>query len=104
MILLAFFFLKYNRIFTISFVVLGLSSIGGGVTRSLEENGFLDHNSLIMISPFVGVVFSLILMYISGLQMAKNNKEITKLLKVRFYLAIVFLIPFLMIIIWAYIK
>lgn len=104
MILLAFFILKYNRIATISFVILGITGVGLGITRILEDHGILDHNSLIRLSPSIGVVFFLILMYISGLQMAKNNKEITKLLKVGFYLAIVFLIPFLIIGIWAYIK
>lgn len=102
LLLIAYFISRNNKLAAVSFIVLSLSSISFGITRILEEYSYLDHNSLLRLSPSIGLLLFILLIYFSGLQMAKDNKEIKKLLNIGLFLTLVFLIPFAIIGVYAY--
>lgn len=103
-VILSLFFWKYNKLFAASGMILGVSSVLLGVTRILEEHGYLEHDSLIRLSPISALFLFIPLFYFSSKKMAKNNPAILKLLNMSFIFLLIVLVPFLIILIAAIVK
>ncbi len=100
MLIFSFYFTRFNKLFGLSIIILGVSTIGMGITRILEERGYLNHKSIASLSPAIGFLIFIIMLYYSARQMGKDNPRLLKMMRVAFILFLICFLPMVLMLIY----
>lgn len=85
-------------------LVLSLSSIGMGSTRVLAEKNIIEHDSLLRLSPAVGVFIFFHLFYVGSLRLTEGNNELRKRLHVGYFSTLFFSILLMTVLVFAHLN
>ncbi|MFC4777076.1 hypothetical protein ACFO9Q_09795 [Paenibacillus sp. GCM10023252] len=95
---------RFSKMIAYGLLVLSLSSIGMGSTRVLAEKNIIEHDSLLRLSPAVGVFIFFHLFYVGSLRLTEGNNELRKRLHVGYFSTLFFSILLMTVLVFAHLN